>query len=860
MKPVVNQCRRLKMFLFFAVLLLVIPRTARANDYDTARARYFTYLTGTTNTTTNTAAAASAVCDSALHIYHTLGVWPSPSTTPEDYLFTNAQHNETDANAASEQLADTQTSFSQVYTIALAYATPGAVGDNTQYGGIYNGQSCYQNGTLFNAATYGMRYLIDTANGKGGWYTNADGTTNSFTLMVGIPLDIVKLITVLYPQLQSTSTNFTTWLAAMDYHMNGRPCCDSQGVNQTDYGFLKLLEGILLNNSTTTAGLVSTGVSQVLASAATQSAVASPTSGETVGFHPDGSYIQHAAIPYNIGYGLGMVSAVEQTYFIAHDLASITGLPTTNPVYAWIDNSILPFLFQTNAMSMESGRYVGRYYAQEYGHTAAIISILLDAIQTTTDTTEISKLKGLVKYWASVAPGIPNLSVPGTTVSATAQADVYHIGLYDSTLSSTAPTATQLLGHYTFYESDRVSHLRHGWAFGLSMSSSRINNFEYFVGNGTKGNPTENPTGWHTGSGMTYLYTGDPFQFADVFWPTVDGHLIPGTTVVVNSTEPYSTTTLGSSESWVGGTTLGTYGIAGMSFHQKGADLVAKKSWFMFDNEVVNLGAGITASDAAGIVTVVDNRKLDAAGDNGLFVNGTAASSTTNTTSFPAVNYAWLGGTTPGQGQGVGYYFPTATSLTGARAQKTGNWTAEDTLNLGLAGLTQDVSAYYQALTINHGATPLNATYQYVLLPNASEASTVSYAANPPIQILSNTSSIQAVAQTHLGIVGANFWNSSGGSLTLPGGTAPYLTTPVPSSIMTWTQASGELDVAVSDPTQLATNPFFVTINIDMTGATVVPSAGCHTHQLTGQLVLTIDPTVGNPGQTNLCKIFPATP
>ena len=56
----------------------------------------------------------------------------------------------------------------------------------------------------------------------------------------------------------------------------------------------------------------------------------------------------------------------------------------------------------------------------------------------------------------------------------------------------------EITGHWTFGGMDRVVHLRPGWGLGLSMSSSRVYNYESIN--------SENLHGWFQGDGMTYLY------------------------------------------------------------------------------------------------------------------------------------------------------------------------------------------------------------------------------------------------------------------------------------------------------------------------------------------------------------------
>ena len=69
--------------------------------------------------------------------------------------------------------------------------------------------------------------------------------------------------------------------------------------------------------------------------------------------------------------------------------------------------------------------------------------------------------------------------------------------------------APELLRHYQFPHMDEAVHLRPGWGFALSMSSSRGGNYESIQ--------RENLHGWYTGDGMTYLYNTDLGQFAELF-------------------------------------------------------------------------------------------------------------------------------------------------------------------------------------------------------------------------------------------------------------------------------------------------------------------------------------------------------
>src|SRR5690606_36369454 len=146
----------------------------------------------------------------------------------------------------------------------------------------------------------------------------------------------------------------------------------------------------------------------------------------------------------------------------------------------------------------------------------------------------------------------------------------------------------------------------------------------------------ENAKAWYTADGMTYLYNADLGQYSGNFWPTVDMRRLPGTTTEVRQRfrgNPEGHVQDGDGEgrptnAWSGGSTLGDYGASGMHLRRtggtSGGSPSAHKSWFMFDDEVVALGSDIKTTTPRGreVETVVENRKLNAAGTNTLTVDG----------------------------------------------------------------------------------------------------------------------------------------------------------------------------------------------------------------------------------------------
>ncbi|MBP3361275.1 MAG: S-layer homology domain-containing protein [Clostridia bacterium] len=177
-----------------------------------------------------------------------------------------------------------------------------------------------------------------------------------------------------------------------------------------------------------------------------------------------------------------------------------------------------------------------------------------------------------------------------------------------------------------FYNMDKAAHQRDDWSLGVSMSSSRIFNYESING--------ENTTGWYLADGRTeYYIKGKDTNGTLGYWKNIDPYRLPGTTVDTQTRKKASIAQGNeylSSKDFVGGVMLeGAYSTAAMeleSYHNAAdfgkdngsyggkapahkSDLTAKKSYFMFDDETVCLGADIKATDNndAEVLTIVEN-------------------------------------------------------------------------------------------------------------------------------------------------------------------------------------------------------------------------------------------------------------
>jgi hyaluronate lyase len=216
----------------------------------------------------------------------------------------------------------------------------------------------------------------------------------------------------------------------------------------------------------------------------------------------------------------------------------------------------------------------------------------------------------------------------------------------------------------------------------------------------------------------------------------------------------------------------------------------ATKSWFLLDDEIVVLAAGVGDADRA-VTTTLDTR-LAAPGDavaiTGVRRDGRAW------TGVGTIDPRWLRYT---DGRvALGYYFLQPSAVSVGLEQVTRSRRVVRASNPDTA-----VSKQVFGLTI---AQPAGATRSlaYALVPNATESVLRSYQ-HGRVVVLANTSRLQAIQHLGLRLTGVNTFTS--GHHNLPG-----LTIDGPASVLVQRQSSA-VTVAVSDPT---TKRSTITVNL----------------------------------------------
>ncbi|MCG7203566.1 polysaccharide lyase family 8 super-sandwich domain-containing protein [Streptomyces arenae] len=659
--------------------------------------------------------------------------------------------------------ANMTTSCKRLATMATAYATPGATATDG------SGRTLHGDPELGAAIVSGLDFLhaqvynADTAE-SGNWWE----------WEIGSPSALVNAAVLVYPLLSSAQT--ADLVAAVDHFVPdptlnkyGTARSTSTGANRVDLCQVVAVRGILGGDGERIATAVS-ALSDVFPYV---------TSGD--GLYADGSFVQHTYIPYTGTYGMVLLRGLAALFQLLDGSDwEITDTAATH-VHTSVDTAFRPWTWNGLCMDAVRGRAVSRVAETDFSDGTLVIESVLRAAESAPTTAQADHFRSLAKGWITrgedYAPFADTASIAGIAMAQPV--------LDDSSISAAGEPA----GHLQFPSMDRAVHRGDGWAYALSLSSARVARYESING--------ENLHGWHTGDGMGYLYlASDPGHWTDGYWPTADPYRLPGTTVDTLALADAAGTGTRSAATWVGGASLsGTYGCVGMDFRQYGSTLTAKKSWFLLDDSVVCLGAGISGGSGAEVVTTVENRNLHEDGGNTLTADGTAQPATAGWASTLQVD-SWV------HLEGVGgYLFPGGATVEAARTTRTGAWSDINTLS----GPTDTLSRQYVSLCLSHGTAPASDAYAYVLLPGFTKARTAARAAAPTVTVLANSSAVQAVRDTASGVIAANFFAA---------GSAGGITVSAPCAVIT-RQAQGRLAVGVSDPSRTAST---VTVQLALGG------------------------------------------
>lgn len=700
-------------------------------------------------------------------------------------------------------------------------------------------------------------------------YRPQSQTDNWWTWEIGIPKDIIPTLILLSDELTlEQKLKFTKGVRFFQpdpFHGGaiGAGSTHGQGyrmqyaANRVDCSMTALGIGLLLEDNESIY-LSSLASSSVLGFVSVTDSTTLAEKGYPSGYYKDGSYIDHICVPYAGSYGIVVLEGIvnisailsNSPWKFSRDKAKILEDIFVNTYGIGVYNGLMLDTLRGRAVAREklTDKTIGR---QVMNH----IIKSLDSVGEEGRKILLNYLKNWLTADAEYVGSLKELNE--IVVKKKAQEIIENQGI-----SGIVPSA-----HKNYPLMDRAIHRTDNWLFALSMFSERISNAEIMNG--------ENLYGWHQGDGVTYLYGKDTAYYNDNYWNTINPFRLPGTTTVSknigngdkDSSGFYQEGDYTSKEAWVGGSELKGYGVNGMSLSGDcgtkttyAPNLRALKSYFMFDDEVVCLGAGINDSGSNFITeTTVENRKLNADASNQITLNGNKLDLNPVSVNVAEIvkgdglgtgiasmegsavdNAKWIHVEGNVAGDTVGFYFPKESGQLKARkVASTGNWG-----NINLNSSTDVVKNYFE-LWFDHGKNPQNAEYSYVMLPGKTVEEMKAYEKNPSIEILANTADVQAVRYKSKNVIGANFWQDKVVSV---GG----ITCDKKASII-MKQTGDTLEIGVSDPTMKNTETIEVEIDKEF-GSLVNADTNVAVSSKNGKINLVVD-TRGKNGDTSLAVV-----
>ncbi|WP_339903104.1 polysaccharide lyase family 8 super-sandwich domain-containing protein [uncultured Cyclobacterium sp.] len=328
-----------------------------------------------------------------------------------------------------------------------------------------------------------------------------------------------------------------------------------------------------------------------------------------------------------------------------------------------------------------------------------------------------------------------------------------------------------------FWQTEFFTFQRPDYFTSVRMFSTRNDNMEVpYNSEGLKNH--------HRGDGTNHLsITGK--EYFDIF-PVMDFQKIPGTTILQKERlpDPDQIQKPGYTD-FVGAVTDDLYGSVAFDFISPHDPLKAKKSWFFFDKEYVCLGAGINAKGKQAVFTTLNHLLLQ--GEVYAKVGQETKILERGKHEFKDLDWIYH--------DRVGYFMLAPQEVELSFGEVTGNWT---TINQQTRAPQEDVTKDVFSLWVNHGNNVRQASYAYLILPNAGLEETKAYQFNDQIEILSNTPALQAVRHKQLLQVQANFYKA--GKLDL--GDGLELTMDGPGLVLLHLDDQNIVKMAVSDPSR----------------------------------------------------------
>lgn len=696
------------------------------------------------------------------------------------------------------------TTFTRLTEIALATRMPGAPADLL-------GNADLQLRVLDAFALVHQKYYGDQESGYFG---------NWFNWEIGQPTQITRAFVLLEDALNEYRPELlSTFVATMDAYLRAGKDGDVDlgsrfhtGANLADITTNRIIQGALLGDDKRVAKAVSDQLT-VYATVDPDNLVNNVTDG----YYADGSFIQHDSVAYTGSYGKVLLQRSIQTIKILDDTAWSQADELVPVVHGWVARGFAPVIFEGWMMEIVKGRGVSRT-TTGYVDALAVVEAAVDLASYETGD-RATAMGGYVKYLTEISRAKVDPSSFVSPVSVVA----YTALLADDSVP--AANLTPAVSTYAYNAMARNVHHRPGWTFALARCSSRISKYEYMGG--------ENLRPWFAGDGAHQLYLAgqdqttafgiahqvcvSPYRLGGATAPVEERRTIPqlyGGQWYENPDHPLEFTSSSESQNHYvyfplstndhsGGATQGTYAASGhvladdVAWRDKQAgelpaDFVAYKnasgvrSWFMFDEEIVALAAGITDEMSTGakrsLTTTLDTR-LAATGDDVTITGKLRSGAEVKTGEDQDV--AWLHWSNASNSTGVGYVMLDSSKVDVVNEERSGSQR-----DVRQANPDTKITKQVFSLTRRHPAGRKE-SLAWAIVPNATAAELPDWSTR--LKVLANTADVQAVEHRRLGITMINTFAEDGATVGVHRVDGP-------ASVII-RRDRGQTEVSVCDPT-----------------------------------------------------------
>jgi chondroitin AC lyase len=320
-----------------------------------------------------------------------------------------------------------------------------------------------------------------------------------------------------------------------------------------------------------------------------------------------------------------------------------------------------------------------------------------------------------------------------------------------------------------FWCSDYMIHSAPSFLTSVKMLSTRMQNGEFINGEGKRS--------IHLSDAANFLYLrGDEYENILPVW---DWTRIPGTTEAATNSEGSTCQTVNrmGNSPFVGGVSNGVIGLSAMDLEC--GTLRGKKALFFFPSYFVALGASITASGDADVITDINQTSLHSP----VYISGRRNAVRTGTSLIDDAKNMWV------YHDRVGYLVGVNVKVSLSLGPKQGRWS-----DIGTGSDSLETRSVFD-LAIDHGIRPNLARYAYSVVPGVSLNQFRRTLQNKPFTVLENNGKLQAVYDAHMSTIEAVFYEA--GHLSTPVGELSVNHSCM--LLLSWHPRHGEISISSPD-------------------------------------------------------------